>query len=458
MPGHAFGFGYGAGGSARRHGRRSAGAPPSTPALPALGNIVGHFNSSDPASLPEQADNSARGLWMDIASGISAAQATAASRPRYRAAGGAGINGQPYLQFDGTDDFLLIASPDAIKAAVDLREYTAMAVVNGCTSGGSNGTVLGDSGGGGGFALKALASFVGPPNELLGNRTGLSGTDYRAFSVGGTSTDDVAPSGNLRRFAYRGLTYTTRIEEPPATNGSALAIGARPAGDLRFAGNLYIDGDSRNAGIGTDTGTFGYSAGLAGRIETGVGAAPGTLSQHAIGSNNIAKCITKGAEIDALAQLIERHFPGTRHRLFYEEFFNSRSLALGDPSMANSFAGQTRQYVTDRRTGMPADLKIVGQTPIDHANVTSNNPQPGLPDGMGWPEYLMAHYPDLGFDMVADVWGTTELGGSNDVYSDSTSYTTASGRTLGDGIHLTTIGQGIQGACVAAACLALPGW
>jgi len=482
MPGYGFGYGYGAVGFARRNPRLGEGTPtPSTgPALPAQTDIVGHFDSS---AIPPQSDNSALVQWDDMSSSAAhATQATAARQPRYRAAAGAGINGQPYVQCDGVDDFLAIATPGALTTALDSRNYTIMVVVDNVADGaGGFGNIFGATAGGDGLTVSATATACGQgANSMRGRMLDPSGTGYRSFGIGSTSTSSFGGSngGNVRRYFYRGTVFGSSVSEGIVTGGKTIAIGAGNVDatpTFRFKGNIYriiiwskllspaealqaetyfnwfygqvhpavthgrflhIDGDSRFAAVGAGS---GLEAPVHYRIAQGLGFPPGTYSVYAIGGLSIQKCINKGAEVDDVAQALTRVSPAMQHRLIYEEFFNSRTIGTA------ALTSQPTEYVAARRAGFPEAARIVGCSPVDHAD--SNTPS-----ASAWGTAIEANWASMGFDGIAKLWSESALGGDT-ACPNSSPYAPWS-----DGIHLGDEGQAIQASKIALDAAAVAGW
>ncbi len=490
MTGRSYGFGLGSR-SSRRHGRRGGGGS-TPPALPAIAAIVGHFNASD---IPPQADNSNLVQWNDSsASGAHAAQATGSKQPKYRAAGGAGVNGKAYVTFDGVDDVLGIATPGALKTAIDGLDYTIMVVVDNVASGGGGfGCVFGTGVGGDSLHVMATPTAVGNSGAKLAQMT-VSGSGYRSFGVGSSDTNGFGGSGggNLRRYFFRGCAYSSYAEAGKATGGKTLAIGGGnvdATATFFFKGNIYriviwskllspaeamqaeihfnwfygqthpavtagkflhIDGDSRYVGVGADSGTLGWNvAGTAAyKAATGLGFPAGCYSNYAVGGLTIQKCIDKGGEIDAAAAALKAAYPAVAHRLMFEEFFNSRTLSVGSIATTGTLAYQTKQYVDARRSGMPAGTLIVGASPCDHADVN-------MPAASGWGNWLSPngnpggsgtnHWASLGFDGFAHIWEDATLGGDG-------------ANPGGDGIHLNEANQTVQANVLIAAYSAIGGF
>jgi len=483
MPGYGFGYGYGAVGHARRTPLTAGGGTPTptptpTPgtALPALDAIVAHFDS---AAIIPQADDSALAQWDDSSgTGAHAAQATSAKQPKYRT-GGSG--GRPYVEFDGTDDYLAIAAPGALGTAMDSRTYTVLAVVENA-GGGDYACIFGASIGGGSPWLWAGATNIGWAAVNNGGSVVPhgAGTGYMALGmVSDTAYSAVAGASTLMRNVYRGAIYNWNISQAAATGSNAITIGASSTGAaFRFKGRIYriivwnrpltpaelmqaeayfnaaysqthpavtlgrflhLDGDSRTAGVGADgTQRLPY------KLASSLGHPLGTYGVYAVGGALIAELIAKGGEVDAAAQALAGISPAIQHRLVYEEFFNSRLLAVGDKATAGTMAYQTAQYLSARRAGMPANLKIMGQSPMDHLAATS--PQP-----TAWAAYIQANHAALGLDGLADVWASP-LGGE-DACPNAAPFA-----PWADGIHLTAAGQATQAAVIADACAALAGW
>lgn len=489
MPGYGFGYGYGAVGHARRaplgagHGGTPTPTPTPAPALPALASIVAHYDS---AAIAPQADDTALAAWADSSgSGAHAAQADGAKQPKYRTGG---VGGRPYVEFSGPSTaYLAIAAPGALRTAMDSRTYTVLAVVE--NAGGDDYSCLFGVGAGGNtpwlWAGSAKIGWSSVNNDGAIIPHG-AGSGYMAFGMVSAATyDAVGAAPALRRYVYRGAIYGATSEAARATGSSTLAIGAgnidaSPA--FAFKGRLYriivwnraltpaelmqaevyfnwfygqshpaaalgrflhLDGDSRTVGVGAYPAADGTLR-LPHKIATGLGHPLGTYSVYAIGGALISELIAKGGEIDATAQALAAIDPAIQHRLIYEEFFNGRALAVGNPSTSGTMAYQTAQYLAARRTGMPAGLKIMGQSPIDHIN--SQSPQP-----TAWAAYIQANYAALGLDGLADVWASA-LGGEN-ACPNSAPYDPWS-----DGIHLGAAGQTTQAAVIVDACQALAGW
>jgi len=483
MPGHGFGYGYGAVGHARRAPLMAGGGTPTPtpapdPTLPALDAIVAHYDS---AAIVPQADNTALAAWDDISgSGAHAAQADGAKQPRYRT-GGAG--GRPYVAFDGTDDHLLIAAPGALRTAMDSQSYTVLAVIEGA-AGGDHSCIFGVGDGGSNPWLWAGATNIGWSAVNTNARVAGAGAGFQTLGLV-SEKGELLPGFNpdFKRHVYRGTLYACSTLAAGATGGGTLRIGAGLNGTaFPFKGRIYrilvwnrrlspaelmaaeayfcqfysqshpavehgrflhLDGDSRTAGIGASgDAAAGY---LPYKIASGLDFPLGTYSVHAIGGIRIDQLIAKGGEIDAAAQALAGMDPAIAHRLIYEEYFNSRALAVGDTATAGTLAYQTAEYLAARRAGMPGGLRIMGQSPCDHAGTS-------LPQPTAWAAYMQANRAALGLDGLADVWASA-IGGEA-ACPDSPPYAPY----WADGIHLTAAGQDVQAGVVISACNALAGW
>ena len=458
--------------------------PESTaPSLPALDAIVAHYDS---AAITPQADGTALAQWDDASgSGAHAAQATGANQPKYRTDG---ANGRAYVEFaGGTAQWLAIATPGALRTAMDTQNYTVLAVVEAAT-GAPGANIFGVGAGGSSPSLWAGGTNIGWASSNIAGSTVPHGAGAGYMTLGlisDTTTQAVSAFKQIMRNIFRGAIYNSHTNAASVTNGKTLAIGAgnidasptfafkgrvyriivwdRPltAAELMqaeayfcwFYGqthpsvtlgrHLYLDGDSRTAGVGSSA--LDGTLKLAYKVAAGLGHPLGTYSVYAIGGAKITELIAKGGEIDGAAQALAALDPAMAHRLIYEEFFNNRTLAVGDLATPNTLAYLTAQYLAERRAGMPSSLKIMGQSPFDHVN--TQNPQPSA-----WAAYIQANYAALGLDGLADVWGSV-LGG-DDACPNSAPYTPY----WGDGIHLTPDGQTVQAGIIVDACDALAGW
>lgn len=486
MPGHGFGYGYGAVGHARRTpvgaGQGGTPTPTPTPALPALANIVAHYDS---AAITPQADGSALAGWGDSsATGAHAAQADGGKQPKYRT-GGAG--GRAYVEFaGGSTQYLTVATPGALRTAMDSQSYTVLAVIENA-GGGDYSCIFGAGAGGStpwlwaggtkiGWSASGIAGCAVPHGAGSGYMTLGLVSDAAYGAVGAMSA--------IMRNVYRGAIYNMHGKAAGATSGNNINIGASSSGSaFAFKGRIYriilwnrvltpaelmqaeayfcwfygqthpsvtlgrflhLDGDSRMVGVGSDA--LDATLRLPYRVASGLGHPLGTYSVYAIGGAKITELIAKGGEIDGAAQAMAALDPAVAHRLIYEEFFNNRTLAVGDLATPNTLAYLTAQYLAERRAGMPAGLRIMGQSPMDHVN--SQNPQPGA-----WAAYMQASHAALGLDGLADIWASV-LGGENACPASPGPY----GPYWSDGIHLAPDGQAVQAGVIVNACDTLAGW
>jgi len=484
MPGYGFGYGYGAVGHVRRTppGAGQGGTPTPTPSpdssLPLTANIVAHFDS---ATIPAQADNSALAAWPDSSpTGADAAQADGARQPKYRTGG---LGGQPYVEWAGSSAYLNVAS-EALRAVLDGKTYTMLTVVE-KLSGADNASVFGAGSGGSAPWLWAGATNIGwsaTSNNGCVVPHG-QGSGYVSFGVvSRASYDAVAGASGLTRNVYRGTIYNSSNGPVSTTGGSNMNMGASAGGGaFPFKGRIYriviwdraltpaellqaevyfnavygqthpavthgrflhLDGDSRTVGVGASTADATQR--LPYKVAAALGFPPGAYGLYGVGSATAAELLAKGGEIDGMAQALAALDPAIRHRLIYEEFFNARTLAIGDAMTSGTLAHQTARYVAERRAGLPAGAKIIGQSPIDHADQN-------LPSASGWAEYMRANWAALGFDGLADLWASA-LGG------DAACPNAAPFAPWADGVHLNADGQTTQAGVIAAACTALAEW
>ena len=485
MPGYGFGYGYGAVGHARRTplGAGQGGTPTPTPSpgasLPLTASIVGHFDS---AAIPSQADNTALAAWPDSSTNEAhATQSDSAKQPKYRTGG---TGGQPYVEWAASSATYLSVTSAALRAVLDSKTYTMLAVVE-KLSGADNASVFGAGYGSNYPWLWASATKIGWSGS---DNNGCvvphgQGTGYVSFGiVSSASYPEVAGVSGLTRNVYRGAIYNSNNAPVNATNGENMNMGASAGGGaFPFKGRIYriviwdraltpaellqaevyfntvygqtypavthgrflhLDGDSRTVG----TGISGADATqrLPYKVANGLGFPIGTYNLYAVGGATAAELAAKGSEVDGAANALAALNPAIAQRLIYEEFFNARSRPIGDPATDGSLAYQTAQYVADRRAGMPAGLKIVGQSPIDHSDANT-------PSASGWASYMQSHWAALGFDGLADVWASS-LGG------DAACPNSAPFAPWADGVHLNADGQTTQAGVIIDACDALAGW
>ena len=473
-------------------------AAQSTPTLPS--GLVFRLRPGDTTANPGFTTNGAGVTQIVDSVGGVVFTATGGS-PKFRTAASTGSStGAAGIDFDGNSYFTCaVSAQGALKTALDSQEYTIVAVVENAANAGNLGVLFG-VGANGNIHLMADGANTGFFTSS-GGALPETTAGYQSFGCTSSTASNRLTSGisGLSRHYNRGLPFRSANAALPGTANQVLGLGTAglAPGNLNFKGRLIdllvfnrelgtddmmrveavlnaaykqthpavtkgkllaIDGDSRRDGVGAEAGPSGeVSPYFQYKVAAGLGYGNGTWACYAIGASTIQDCLARApVEIDKLAS----QFPsGVAFRAVYEEFFNSRALAVGTPSTAGTLAGLTAQWFGGRRAALGAAAKLIGMSPIDHAD-SQGAPGSGR-EASRWGNYLspvgkggagQGQWAALGMDALADVWGTTALGG------DAACPNTDPFAPWLEGVHLLAAGQTTEANAVIAAAQSIIGF
>lgn len=203
-----------------------------TTAIPALANLVTRFSAD---AITPQTDNTTLTSWTDSISSI-VAGSTVGTGPKYRTNI---LNGKPSVRTSGGG--LSIATPGALKTAVDSQQSTTFIVYQ-RTSGAATGGIdclFGATTGGGSYFYTADGVNVGRYSILLPVATAVQ----NGFStLGGTCDTTVPGSGATPGYETiginGGIVYSQNLA-PPTSGGNTFTIGTNNANNFPSSADIF---------------------------------------------------------------------------------------------------------------------------------------------------------------------------------------------------------------------------
>lgn len=200
--------------------------------LPQNGYVVARWSSD---AITPQTDNTNLSTWTDSIGGVVATQGTGAAQPKYRTAR---LGGKPSVRFNGAQ-WLPIATPGALKTAIDSGNYTMMIVCNNAGASTVGGLITSQSAGGNNPIWFVDGARTG---RYSGNTTRMAAAHTAAaFTVMGTTG---WPSGTfggtnpVERAYINGTCFASAISGIPVS-AFTWAIGASATGSLPVTADIY---------------------------------------------------------------------------------------------------------------------------------------------------------------------------------------------------------------------------
>lgn len=208
-----------------------AGGGAAAATLPSIG-LVARWSSD---AITPMADNTGIASWTDSIGGVVASQGTGAAQPKYRT----GIlGGKPAVRFSGAQ-WLPIATPGALKTAIDSGNYTMMIVCNNAGASDVGGLITSQNAGGNNPIWFADGTRAGRYN---GNTTTLAAAHTASsFTVVGTTAWTAGKYGDsnpVERAYINGTCFGVGITAPPVSSFT-WAIGGSSAGVLPLTADIY---------------------------------------------------------------------------------------------------------------------------------------------------------------------------------------------------------------------------
>ena len=209
-----------------------AGGGTAVASLPQIGSLVARWSSD---AITPQADNTSLSSWADSIGGVVASQVTGAAQPKYRTAR---LGVKPSVQFPGSQ-WLSIATPGALKTAIDSHVYTMMIVFNNAGAS-SVGNLVGAQTAGGNNPIwfcdgSRTGRYDGTITRLAAAHTGA------AFTVAGTTAWTAGKYGDsnpVERSYINGTCVGVQISATPVASFD-FGFGAGPTGVLPVIADIY---------------------------------------------------------------------------------------------------------------------------------------------------------------------------------------------------------------------------
>lgn len=214
-------------------GLRLHGTSQSTPAtIPLQANLVTRFSAD---AITPQSDNTSLSSWTDSVNGI-VAGTQVGTLPLYRTNR---VNGKPSVSFNSTGSFggISIASPGALKTAIDSQVYTVFIAFKN-TAPENIGALIAASAGGSSFLYYADGTNVQRYNNGTGLRIPYAGqTSWSTFGTISGSLQSIS-LGSEFQFVNGGCVTSIAVNGA-GTGGNAITLGTNAGNNFPGANEIF---------------------------------------------------------------------------------------------------------------------------------------------------------------------------------------------------------------------------
>lgn len=429
-------------------------------ALPQSASVVAYWDAADIVGT----NGATFQTWTDRVGGIVADQATAGARATLTTNQ---LNGLPCARFSGAQ-YMTIATPGALRTAVDSYNYTVLIVARlrasasscclfGATAGGNsffytlNGTTIGRFSEGA-VPYTSLNSFVTFGSAMSNQYSGIASSQYyeqvyvqgtpavsivstaiasgaNGFAIGSTASG--ALKANADVFAILVWNRTLTPVEYLQAQMWACERWGQPYPWSSVSRMVVFDGDSITAGVGASAPQFAMPY----RVASALGLSYGQWMNNGVGGITAANMAAIAPNrVDGIPALIGKDIALVAH-----EWYNQRGAA---PTPYNA----SLAYLTGRKAAS-ARIKTVWGTSTD--NTTDNANQTNRTAyNTAWDSYWAGAHPLI--DSYVPIHNDASIGASGSFAAGSATY------WAGDGVHLKDAGYAVLAPLMTAGVNALP--
>lgn len=427
---------------------RSRGLSPTS--LPWQANLVTYFDAESLSG----SDGSSVASWVDSINGITASQGTGGLQPILKT-GQAG--GKKALRFAGQVPYMSIATPGAMKTAVDSQNYSILIVAKRLS--GTGGCLFGAGTSGNSLLYFLDGTGVGRYNQ---GYIPYTGTDFMVLgSAHSNAWAGIASNAVYEQCYVQGMSTATTSGSPIAGGANTYTIGATSAAALKANADIYailiwnrtltpkeylqatkwafdryaqpypwagasritvFDGDSITAGYRSSFPQFAMPY----RVATGLGLPLGTWCNIGVGGMN-------AQNMDAVASNRVDHLVTDTGKPVLIAAMNWANPAIAQGRTPAQIFGDITTYLTNRRSVSPM-VKTLLSTSTDYDSATYSTPGGTRADfNTLWDTYWAGSHPLL------DGYAATHL---NTQVGTVGAYTSTPSNWNADKLHLSDAGYG----------------
>ncbi len=435
-------------------------AGPLVPQLPQQGNLVAYWDAADIVGT----NGATFAQWVDRINGISADQGTAGAQPTLKTNQ---VGGRSCASFNGSQ-YLAIATPGALKTAIDSYQYTVLIVAR-SNAAARYGCVFGAQAGGNSLYYLMDGTEVGRFSGGVLPYTAIN----QWMTFGATMTNQWAPysaSPYYEQIYVQGTPAAVAGGTGISSGNNAFGIGASGSGGGKCKNDVFailvwdraltpveylqaqmwactrwgqpypwdsvsrmvvFDGDSITAGVGASKHQFGTPY----RVAQALGLSYGQWMNNGVGGATITQLASVAANrIDGIPALINKDVA-----LVAWEWYNQR--ALTPPAAYNA----SLAYLTARKAAS-SRIKIVWGTSTDSS---SDNATPANRNSYNaaWDSYWAGSHPLI--DAYVPIHQNATIGAPGAYAAAPTTY-------WGDGVHPNDAGYAVLAPLFTAGVQALP--